>query len=251
MLALLPFAIIGFHAVPVPHGISRARVLMAAPVVPKTMGEAKRTFEADYGQPVSMSVQAFVNEVISSSVPAMVSPGYTYTRVFGLGLVSLCEEFLFEARDDDARQKIRSSLCLALGLEPEAVVADAAGLTAAAKGSSEAELLETLDDFKRIAALDKPLKYTYTLGAGLVALMQCVGVAPDGDGTIDRWCAQLNLTCARTLSRDYAYFIGQQEKMQQVREMFEQMANASARRLAAKAEKEQLAESGVPSELIA
>jgi len=258
LTALLPsLAIVGLHLPPHgAHGASRARVLMGAPVKPQTMAAAKRMFEAELGQPVSMSVQAFVNEMISSSVPAIVTPGYTYTRVFGLGIVTLCDEFLFEARDEDARQRIRSSLCVALGLEPEAVVADAAALTAAADGASETELFETLDDFKQIAALDKPLKYTYTLGAGLAALMRLVGVKPDGDAAeqgsaIDRWCTQLNLTCARTLSRDYAYYLGQQQKMEQVKEMFAQMKSASERRVAAQEAAEEAAASGVPRELIA
>jgi len=230
---------------------------MATPIAPKTMGEAKRVFELDFGRPVSMSVQAFVNEVISSSVPAIATPGYTYTRVFGLGLVSLCDEFLFEARDDATRQQIRNSLCVALGLEPDVVISDAAALTNVAEGTSETALFETLEDFKQIAALEKPLKYTYTLGAGLVTLMKAVGVKPDGDGgsenssAIDRWCEQLNLTCARTLSRDYAYYLGQQAKMQDVKEMFAQMKSASERRVSMKSAAEQSAESGVPRELVA
>jgi len=264
MLSILPPSVFSLclHAAPQivsPYGVlhGRTRVLMAAPVAPKTMGDAKRVFEADFGQPVSMSAQAFVNEVISSSVPAIVTPGYTYTRVFGLGLVSLCDEFLFEVRDDDMRNQIRSSLCLSLGLEPKAVVADAAALTAVAEGMSETELLETLDDFKQIAALDKPLKYTYTLGAGLIQLMNKVGVKPGGDGdvetgsAIDRWCAQLNLPCARTLSRDYAYYKGQQTKMQQIKDMFEQMKSATERRLSAKEQAKDVVDSGVPRELIA
>merc|ERR1712113_736204 len=214
---------------------------MATPIAPKTMSEAKRVFELDFGRPVSMSVQAFVNEVISSSVPAIATPGYTYTRVFGLGLVSLCDEFL----------------CVALGLEPDVVISDAAALTNVAEGTSETALFETLEDFKQIAALEKPLKYTYTLGAGLVTLMKVVGVKPDGDGgsenssAIDRWCEQLNLTCARTLSRDYAYYLGQQAKMQDVKEMFAQMKSASERRVSMKSAAEQSAESGVPRELVA
>jgi len=263
MLALyLPgLAILGLHMVP-HHGASRAAsrsqmLMMTTPIAPKTMGDAKRVFEQEFGRPVSMSVQAFVNEVISSSVPAIVTPGYKYTRVFGLGLVSLCDEFLFEAPDDATRQQIRNSLCVALGLKPDVVLADAAALNAFAEGTSETMLFETLEDLKQIAALDKPLKYTYTLGAGLVTLMKAAGVKPDGDvdsensSAIDRWCEQLNLSCARTLSRDYAYYIGQQAKMEEIKDMFAQMKSAAERRVAAKSATEQSAETGVPRELIA
>uniref|UniRef100_A0A7S0LAY6 Uncharacterized protein n=1 Tax=Coccolithus braarudii TaxID=221442 RepID=A0A7S0LAY6_9EUKA len=233
-------------------------VHMAELVTPSTIADVKRAFEANINKAgvVPMSVQAFVNEVASSSVTALATPGYTYTRVFGLGLVSLCDEFLFEARDDASRDDIRDSLCKALGYEPSAVVSDAESLLQAIEGRSEDELLDTLDDFKLIAGLEKPLKYTYTLGAGLIVLMRKAGLEPDGSAegaegtTIERWCARLNLPCARTLSRDYAYYQAQVDKAQQVKDMFAQMKGATDRRLAAQAEKEEAIAAGVPRELM-
>jgi len=61
-----------------------------------------------------------------------------------------------------------------------------------------------MDEFKRLAALDSSFKYTYIFGAGLLVLMQKVGVDPATG--VKSWCEKLNLNCEGQFSRDAAYF---------------------------------------------
>jgi len=203
---------------------------------PKNVDEAKKAFQAAYGRPVAGQVQLFVGEIIQGTCFAMQSPKYQYSRVYAAGFESLCKLFLEACPSEQDREDVRSSMSIALGIDPAQMQKDGEDLMVAAKGMSEAELLET-PDFKDIASAGS-FKYTYALGAGLICSMEAVGTEPTDDA-IMRWCDSLKLK-GKVLQSDYAYYKSSVEKMGQVKELMLQMRVASkkaeAKRLAAKAE---------------
>lgn len=203
---------------------------------PTNVDEAKKAFQAAYGRPVSGQVQLFVGEIIQGTCFAMFSPQYKYSPVYAVGFESLCKLFLDTLPSDQDREELRSSMCIGLGIDPAVMKKDGEELLANAKGMAEAELLES-PDLKAIATAGN-FKYTYSLGAGIICLMEAVGTEPT-DEAITRWCDSLNLK-GKLLLRDYTYYKSSVEKMGQAKEMMLQMRVASkkaeAKRLAAKAE---------------
>merc|ERR1719247_687279 len=225
--------------VPVPRAAPAARRALFARMgfVPQNVGEAKVKFQESYGRPTNVAVQGFVQEMLTSTQCVMITPTYEYSRVFSVGFDSLCTVFLAASPSEEDKLALRSSMLKGLGFDPATVQKDAEALTASATGLSEEALFET-DDFKKIAAKDG-FKYSYTFGAGLISLMQAVGVEP-GDEAIERWCEKLNMK-PNTLKRDYAYFKDSMQKMEDVKEMMLQMKVSAkrqeAQRLAEKAKK--------------
>ena len=59
--------------------------------VPATTGEAKVAFNSAYGRPVGGMQQGFVNELLTSIVLTYIRPSYQPSRVFYLGITSLCD----------------------------------------------------------------------------------------------------------------------------------------------------------------
>ena len=176
----------------------RARpIVLKALTQPTTISEAKMGFERAYGLPVPMSTQAFVNEMSSSTVVVFQSKDYQYSRIFALGFETLAGTFMFEIQDDAKREKAKDALATGLGFERKTLKKDADDLLAWVEGKTEEDVL-ALDDMKKLA---EKSKYSYTLGAGLIALMTKVGATPEGtDGAITRWCSDMGF--AGTLGRD-------------------------------------------------
>ena len=136
-----------------------------------TVGEAKVRFysEQGVGHALPMQTAAFASEIIQSTTFAMASPKFKYTRLFALGLETLCAEFLEPATlgGEAGADKIKKALCYAFEYDAKQIERDAEALRAAAEGKTEDEILEMAD-------LKDECKYTYTYGAGLVTLMKMV-----------------------------------------------------------------------------
>lgn len=197
---------------------------------PKTIGDAKYAFNAAYGRPVNGMQQGFVNELLSSSTIAIASSSYKYSRIFAVGFESLCTAFLEGVSNDDERERLRSSMCIGLGIDPKKMQKDAAALEELAKASSEEALLAS-DDFRLVASTPN-WKYSYAFGAGLLALMPLVG-SEASDEVIDRWCESLNLNSKR-LKTDWAFYVDASQKMVEGRQMLLEMAAATKRKEAQK-----------------
>ena len=203
----------------------------AAPATALTVGEVKVAFNEALGKAmklnprfiqIPMAAQSFVNEMLTSTTLAMVTPSYQYTRIFAVGYEDLCDLFLSAGIEEDTAVYVRESMCTALGLDPAKVKADAAALKAASAGKSEEEVL-ALDDLKALAG--QKTAYSYTFGAGLILLMKQANVDPTT--AIEKWSDELNLNCKGVLSRDYGYFKNNVEKFEGMKEMFAQMKKAS------------------------
>merc|ERR1719440_1237601 len=111
--------------------------------VPKTVDNAKEAFFAAMApRMASMPVQAFANNVISSTQYALVAPSYVYSRVWAVGFAALCDVFLELSEDPSLKELIRTSLAYSLGMEAGSLAADSEALRGIAAGKTEAELLQ-------------------------------------------------------------------------------------------------------------
>jgi len=222
----------------------RTRPVSMAAYSTLTIGDRKVIFNEQMGKgfgidqrhtQIPMATQSFVNEMITSEGLAMNTPRYRYSRVFAVGYDALCNVFLSAGVEEKTAKLVRDSLCESYEFEPSKVYADAADLLKLAEGKSEEEVL-ALEDMKELASKD--VQYSYTLGAGLVALMKQASVEPN-DESIKRWCAALNIKSVNSFVRDMGYFNMNVEKFGQMKEMFEQMKVSAAKKkandLAAKA----------------
>lgn len=142
-----------------------------------------------------------MNEMLTAVTLALVQPSYQPMRVFYLGIDSLCTVFL-ESMEDDERERLFDALCAGIGMDPKKLQAEAKKLTDSAAGKTEEELFAG-EDLALIAAADN-VKYSYPLGAGILALMPLVDVEPS-DESIARWCEKLGLAPSR-LQKDYAFY---------------------------------------------
>ena len=222
------FTVMGPTAAPTRH---RAPVcgLLGGNAPPATVGEAKDRFNAAYGRAVGGMQQGFVNELITACQLAQISPTYKPSRVFSLGFESLCTTFLNGMSDEDAA-KLSESMAIGVGLSLKQVKADAEKLTAAAKGMSEDELLAG-DDLSLIASTPS-FKYSYPLGAGLLALMPLVDVEPSKEAC-ERWATKLGLPASR-FAKDWEFFEDATRKLVEGRQMLVEMKAAAKRKEAQK-----------------
>lgn len=172
------------------------------PVKPTTITEAKRAFRTAFsGSPLRAPTVKFVNVILDTTCIWK----YEYSRVWAVGFTALCDSFLGALQQGSRlslsdQKASRTAMCYALGMDADAVAADAAALSRVAATMTAEELLAS-DDFVQIARASA-FKYTYAFGVGFVLLMKATGIEPTTT-SIDRWCAALNLKCARTLERDY------------------------------------------------
>lgn len=199
----------------------------------RTVGEVKDAFYKNYGMPIGrFEVNSFVSQILTSLSVAMVSADFSYSRIFAFGLESL-SDFFMNTLKDDQKTKIRSAMLMALGFDPEKIKRDADALKSLA-AEGEDKLLSS-EDFAEIAAKDGKFKYTYPLGAGLLALMPIAGQEAS-EATIERWCTKLNIPKAK-LTKDQAMYDMAVEKLAEVKDMMLQMEIGAKKKEAEKLEK--------------
>jgi len=245
MLAAIVPTLLAFQLAPLAP--SHAPAARAAPCTMRvlTVGDVKVRFGEALGKnmgidprfcQIPQATQSFANDLITSETCAMVTKNYRYTRLFALGLVTLCDIFLEAGCSPETAKATRSSLCAAFEVEEDKVNKDAAALLALVEGKSETEIL-AIDDLQEISKQSPT--YSYIFGAGLTTLFK--GAKPDMKGEdIERWCDELDLNCKNALTRDYNYYVQAVEKFGQMKEMFAQM-DASAKRQAAERLKDKAA----------
>lgn len=203
----------------------------------KTVGDAKDAFYKAYGKPgLTELVTSFVRDTLSEITLAQLREGFSYSRVFALGLDSLCDTFLQEVEPESKREAIRRSLYVALDLDPAVVTRDAAGLKDFADGKTEKELLSSEDMTQIAQQKNAPSKYTYELGAGLLKLMSLVGEEV-GEYTIERWCESLNLRDTK-LKKDWVLYKGALDKLNEAKAMAIEMTVQVKKREAEKLKQE-------------
>ena len=179
-LSLLSLLLSTAGALVLPAGVQRVAVplvqRLSSPVasigaetgdLPKNIGEAKTAFNVKYGRPVSGLQQGFVNEMLSAVTLAVSTPSYVPSRIFYLGFNTLCTTFLEGVASDAEKMALTNSMSAACGLDMKRLVSQAEELESFAQGKTEDELFAS-EDFTSVAG---KIKYSYPLGAGMLALM--------------------------------------------------------------------------------
>jgi len=143
----------------------------------------------------------FVNNMLAEQ-SVLTSQGYRYSRIFSVGLEMLCTNFLVPScSSEEEAERMRAAVYLELGLDPAVCKRDAEGLLAFAAGKTEAELFAS-DVFALVK--ESPFKYSTQFGAGLLTLMDAVGVEPSEE-SINRWWTKLGLSNASARKCEHLY----------------------------------------------
>jgi len=197
----------------------------------KTVGDSRAAFQAAYGRPCAFQFQGFVGEMLGSTTLAMVSPTWSYSRVFALGFETLCSTFIGDQLSEKDAEHLVTCMYKGLDLDAAQMRADAQAMRDLAAASSEEEMLAS-DDFKKIAELEGSFKYSYPFSAGMLALMPLVDTKPS-DETLEHWYGSLKLDHLRPI-KDWKYFESSAEKMMQVKQMMVEQQAAAKRKEAEK-----------------
>lgn len=146
------------------------------PVKPTTITEAKRAFRSAFsGSTLRAPTVKFVNVILDTTCIWK----YEYSRVWAVGFTALCDSFLGAVQQGSRlslsdQMASRTAMCYALGMDADAVAADAAALSRVAATMTAEELLAS-DDFVQIARVSA-FKYT------CVRLRRWVRAAHEGHG---------------------------------------------------------------------
>jgi len=211
-----------------------------------------------YGRPVPFVFRSATNEILYLSHLDIVNARFEYNPLWACGIFSTFDVF-FQGIEQKTRQELFDAIIKALKLEPATIKADAEKVLAWAQGKSEADVvaaIEGKDDSEVGAWLakaknadDDDFLYTRNFGAGLIKMMQIVGVEPNS-ANAKKWADAMNFnqaTSAMTglsMSRfesDVGVFLSAVEKFQQVMQLYAEVEAREkkkvAERLAEKAEK--------------
>jgi len=230
--------------------------LRGADIEPVNMS-VQRFYEL-YGKPVPFVFRSATNEILYLSHLDLVNARFEYNSIWACGVYSTFDVF-FQGIDEKTRVSLFDSLMKALKLDPATVRADAEKVLSWATGKTEAQIVEAMNgggEGEVAAVLAKAKSaaaddwiYTRNFGAGLIKMMQVVGVEPN-TANAKKWAEALGInenTSAMTgltmskFESDVGVFLSSVEKFQQVIQLFAEVEAREKKKvaesLAAKAEK--------------
>jgi photosystem II biogenesis protein Psp29 len=201
----------------------------------ETCGSAVQRFYQLFGKPVPFVFRSATNEILYMSHLDTVSAQWRKDLIWTFGVYSTFDLF-FQALDEKVRASLFSALMGALKQDPDAVKSDAASVLEWATGKTEADVVNAInggDDSEVGKALanaknDKAFFYTRNFGAGLIKLMQVVGVEPNAENS-KRWAGvfgfRSNVSAVTDISSakfetDVGTFLSSVEKMQEVMQLY-------------------------------
>lgn len=211
-----------------------------------------------FGKPVPFVFRSATNEILYLSHLDSVNARFEYNPIWACGVYSTFDVF-FQGIDQDTRAQLYDSLMRALKLDPAKVKADAESVLSWANGKSETDVVAAINgqDSSDVGKwLNKAhssdvddFLYTRNFGAGLIKIMQLVGVEPNS-ANAKKWAEAMRFNQATsamtglTMSRfesDVGVFLSSVEKFQQVMQLFAEVEAREkkkvAERLAEKAAK--------------
>lgn len=212
-----------------------------------------------FGKPVPFVFRSATNEILYLSHLDMVNARFEYNPIWACGMYSTFDVF-FQAIDEETRTKLFESIVKALKMDPAKIKADAESVLAWAQGKSEADVVNAMNGGDQSSEVGKWLNkakisdvddflYTRNFGAGMIKMMQIVGVEPNS-ANAKKWADAMNFNQATSaltglsMSRfesDVGVFLSAVEKFQQVMQLYAEVEAREkkkvAERLAEKAEK--------------
>mmetsp|Transcript_26784 Transcript_26784/g.52247 ORF Transcript_26784/g.52247 Transcript_26784/m.52247 type:complete len:313 (+) Transcript_26784:64-1002(+) len=202
-----------------------------------------------YGKPVPFVFRSATNEILYMSHLDLVNARFTYDAMWACGVFSTFDVF-FQGIDANTRTTLFDALMSALKLEPATVRADAEKVLTWAQGKTEADIVSAMngEDSSEIGTILSTAKtaaeddwiYTRNFGAGLIKVMQVVGVEPN-TANAKKWAEAIGIgenTSAMTglaMSRfesDVGVFLSSVEKFQQVIQLFAEVEAREKKKVA-------------------
>ncbi|NJK33786.1 MAG: photosystem II biogenesis protein Psp29 [Oscillatoriales cyanobacterium SM2_2_1] len=214
-----------------------------------TVSDTKRAFLQSFPKPIKSVYRRVVDELLVELHLLIVDRTYRYSPLLGLGIVSAFDRFMVGYTPEADRQKIFSALCQSLHYDPAHLRQEAEQLTELSVRSPESILsvlttLESsngdLDQFTqqvREIASTQPYKYSRLLAIGIFVLLEAT--------TADFWQqAETRQTQLKQIGdtlkfggdrliRDADLFRSNIEKVEQARQMMQDMVEAERKKRAA------------------
>jgi hypothetical protein len=198
-------------------------------------GVAVERFYKLFGKPVPFVFRSATNEILYMSHLDTVNAMWNKDLIWTAGMYSTCDLF-FNALDDKVKDKLFNALMGALKQDAASVKSDAESVLAWATGKTEADVVNAInggDDSPVGQALanaksDKSFFYTRNFGAGLIKLMQVVGVEPNAENS-KRWADAFGFSSKESavtgisstkFETDVGTFLSSVEKMQEVMQLY-------------------------------
>ncbi|EKX52010.1 hypothetical protein GUITHDRAFT_150871, partial [Guillardia theta CCMP2712] len=212
-------------------------------------GAAVERFYKLFARPIPFVFRAPTNEILYLSHLDLVNAMFRYDVIWAAGLYSTFDLF-FSALDEDLRANLFQALMGGLKLDQSKIKSDADAVLQWAQGKTEADVVSAIkgEDSSPVgqvlASLGKNEDFLYTrnFGAGLIKIMQVVGVEPNAENA-KRWAEVLGFTSntsalsglsASKFETDVGLFLSSVDKMQQAMQLFAEVEAREKKKIAEK-----------------
>mmetsp|Transcript_11339 Transcript_11339/g.13941 ORF Transcript_11339/g.13941 Transcript_11339/m.13941 type:complete len:257 (-) Transcript_11339:1312-2082(-) len=229
LLVVLPVAVVGFvfhqkNLLFLPNsqrkdGSTHNRAIVMQNAIPKTVSETIRAFESAYPKPVVTAWRSPVNDMLQVTHLSVVDSRFKYDAIFGFGYEWIFQLLMAKYPVKSEVEAIVEATISALDLSVEQISQDAKDVANWLEGKSEADILTAPEQKSNgkveaaLASIKENENYLHTRcgNLGVLAMMDAVGVKPEGDA-LTRWADALGMR-KRSLEKDAVLLREFQEKM--------------------------------------
>jgi len=164
----------------------------------KTVGQAFSDFTATLGSPINALYKNMMTDIVGTLHLIVVNAQFERDGIFSLGLLSSLELLLGSYPDLEIKKDIISSLIKSVGLDEEALNAEAKVISDWVQGKTKEDVAAALrgEGDSPVAVIAKAAKgdefwlYSRYFGIGLIKLMECTGVEMESEACyplIENW----------------------------------------------------------------
>lgn len=195
----------------------------------KSVHQALTAFDAAYPRPIISIWRSPLSDMLQVTHLSLVDGRFAYDPLFAYGYMETYDLLLSTYPVMGEKDKLIDATLVALDLDPATIRADAAAVSAYVAGKTEADIFAAAAAgtdaigavVTGIKAKGEELLHTRAQNAGMLFIMDAVGVKPDNE-SLERWCAAMGLR-KRNVERDSSLRKELKEKITQAMQMIKQM----------------------------